>query len=409
MLRCQGDEGANALLRRWLLSIFFVVLLGIPVFGWVQYRQTQNLERLTDQSFSNFEWDAFKLELRVMHFRNALREALSHPGSIQQVTQASNEYNLFAGQVLLIDKGRSRESMEDDPAFLSVMAQSLAFLRLAAPILEEVQPKPDYRSMQMLFDQTDSLHVNVHRLVIAAHDVRSLRATQMIKEVQGINYTYAVLSAVLVMLGAGWGLSAMRNLTLSSQRHQELNELYLKSSFSASHDFLTGLANRRLVYDQLQHAIASSKRNGLYGAVILLDLDNFKPVNDTYGHDAGDMLLVEAASRMKRCVRDVDTVARVGGDEFVVLLGQVDGQIDRANDTASVISKKLLDALSAPYHLTLPEKKSQSGGIDHLCSASLGVSLFFKDTLTADQVIQAADAAMYRAKHRGGNRIEMAA
>ena len=396
------------MLRRWLLTILFVVLLGIPVFGWVQYRQAQNLERLTDQSFSNFEWDAFKLELRVMYLRRALHDVLMHPRSPQRSAQASNEYNLLAGQVLLIYKGRSRESMEDHPEFKSVMTQSLAFLKLAESVLEDPHLDPHDQAMQVLLDQADNLQGNVHRLVITAHDTRALRSVQMIKEVQSINYSFAVLSAVLVMLGAGWGMSAMRNLTLSSQRQQELNELYVKSSFNASHDFLTGLANRRQLYDQLRHAIASSRRTGLYGVVILLDLDNFKPVNDTYGHDAGDMVLVEAASRMKKCVRDVDTVARVGGDEFVVLLGQVDGAIDHAREAADQISKKLLDALSEPYPLIVPGKTSEPDRIHHACSASLGVSLFFKDTLTVDQIVQAADAAMYRAKQKGGNRAEIA-
>lgn len=121
------------------------------------------------------------------------------------------------------------------------------------------------------------------------------------------------------------------------------------------------------------------------------------------------MVLVEAAGRMKKCVRDVDMVARVGGDEFIVLLGQVDGAIDHARETADQISKKLLDALSAPYPLILSGKTSGPDRIHHACSASLGVCLFFKDTLTVDQIIQAADAAMYRAKQRGGNRVEIAA
>jgi len=405
----EGDERAKARLRRWALIILVFVLMGIPIFGWVQYRQAQNLERLTDQTFSGFEWDAFKLDLRLMSLRQALLQALAQPESSQLAAQASNEYNLFAAQVSLIDKGRTQVDILGQPVFQAVMAQAGAFLKLADPVLEDVQPKPDYRSMQMLFDQTDALQTQIYHLVIESHDLRSLKSNQMIKEVQSIDYYFAFLSAVAVMLGIGWGLSAMRNLTLSAQRQQELRALYQKSSFSASHDFLTGLANRSLLYDQLKHAIASSKRNGSYGAVILLDLDNFKPVNDTYGHQAGDMLLVEAASRMKKCVRDVDTVARFGGDEFAVLLGQIDGQLAHASDTAGMISKKLLDALSEPYLLTVPGKKAASGGVAHMCSASLGVAVFFKDTMTGDQIIQAADAAMYKAKHSGGNRVELAA
>jgi diguanylate cyclase (GGDEF)-like protein len=101
---------------------------------------------------------------------------------------------------------------------------------------------------------------------------------------------------------------------------------------------------------------------------------------------------------MKNCVRDVDTVARIGGDEFAVLLGQVESQLEPATATASVVAQKLRDALSAPYQLSVPGDTSEPAMIEHVCTASLGVALFFKDRLTSDQIIQAADAAMYRAK-----------
>jgi hypothetical protein len=210
------------LLRRWLMGVFFIVLLGIPGFGWVQYRQAQNLEHLTDQNFGSFEWDAFKLELRLMSLRAALLDVLTHPGSPERLARASSEYNLFAGHVSLINQGSSREAMDEQAIFQTVLTQALAFLKQADPLLEEVQPMADDRPMQALYEQTGSLHAAFHRLVLDAHNVKSLRSTQLIKEVQILDYYFALLSAVAVVLGAGWGLSAMRNLTQSSRRRRNL-------------------------------------------------------------------------------------------------------------------------------------------------------------------------------------------
>lgn len=407
-LRCEGDLGASARVRRGALVIFLLILLGIPIFGWLQDRQAHNLERLTRPSFSGFEWNAFKLELRVLSLRSALFEALMRPDAPQLLAQVSTQYNLFFAQISLIDNGLSREAMQDAPIFQTVLAQAHALIKQADPVLESVSPKPDYPAMQRLLGEVDSLHANVHRLVIEAHDRRYLQSNQLIQEVGNLGNYLLVLSSVVLVLGIGWGVSAMRNLNLTLQRQQQFKELYLKSSFHASHDFLTGLANRRLLYDQLQHALASSKRHNAYGAFILIDLDNFKPINDTYGHDAGDMLLVEVAKRMKNCVRDVDTVARLGGDEFAVLLGQIDGPAEDVNGTVSMVSQKLLDTLSAPYLLTPLGQKTEPGGIRHVCTASMGVAVFYRDELSADQIIKAADAAMYRAKQLGGNRSERA-
>jgi diguanylate cyclase (GGDEF)-like protein len=343
-----------------------------------------------------------------LSLRSALFEALVRPDAPQLIELASTQYNLFVAQVSLIDNGASQETMQDAPIFHTVLAQAHALINQADSVLDSVSPKPDYPVMQRLLQQIDGLQANVHRLVIETHERRYLQSSQLIQEVEDLGNYLLVLSSVVLVMGLGWGVSAMRNLNLTLQRQQELRELYLTSSFHASHDFLTGLANRRLLYDRLQHAMASNKRNNFYGAVILIDLDNFKPINDTYGHDAGDLLLVEVANRMKGCVRDVDTVARLGGDEFAVLLEQVDGQTSHANDSASMISKKLLDSLSAPYLLTPLGKNAQPGSVHHVCTASVGVAVFFKDERSADQIIKAADAAMYRAKQHGGNRIELA-
>lgn len=154
----------------------------------------------------------------------------------------------------------------------------------------------------------------------------------------------------------------------------------------AYHDALTGLPNRSLLYDRLGLAITQSHRQAGHLALLFLDLDDFKAVNDSFGHGSGDRLLVELATRVRRSVRAGDTVARFGGDEFVVLLSSVTGAEDAAH-----VADKVLDAVRAPFRLD-----------DHAISvaASLGVSVYPGDGTSPDELVRSADAAMYRNKQR---------
>jgi diguanylate cyclase (GGDEF)-like protein len=154
----------------------------------------------------------------------------------------------------------------------------------------------------------------------------------------------------------------------------------------ATHDELTGLPNRSLLYDRLSLAITHSHRQASHLALLFLDLDDFKKVNDSFGHGSGDRLLVELAGRVRSSVRAGDTVARFGGDEFVVLLDGVSGTRDAAR-----VAAKVLDAVRAPYRFD---------GHDVSIGASLGVSVYPGDGTSSDELVRSADAAMYREKHQ---------
>ena len=171
-------------------------------------------------------------------------------------------------------------------------------------------------------------------------------------------------------------------------------------------DPLTALPNRRMLIDRLQHAMASGARSGHYGALIYLDLDNFKPLNDTHGHAAGDLLLIEVAQRLLGCVRQTDTVARTGGDEFVVVLNDLSTDADTAAAECQRISAKILAALSAPYVLSLTHGASPAQVVEHHCSASVGATLFKGEALYWQDLMKKADAAMYQAKAAGRNRVQ---
>ncbi|MDO8272951.1 MAG: GGDEF domain-containing protein [Gammaproteobacteria bacterium] len=173
----------------------------------------------------------------------------------------------------------------------------------------------------------------------------------------------------------------------------------------AFHDPLTQLANRRLLSDRLGQAMTASKRSGHYGAVIFLDLDNFKPLNDMHGHEVGDLLLLEVAHRLTRCVREMDTVARFGGDEFVVLLGNLDIDKDRSVTQAGMVAEKIRATLAEPYFLTRKRGDNAEVPVEHHCTSSIGVVLFINHEASPEDILKWADMAMYQAKESGRNRV----
>ena len=175
----------------------------------------------------------------------------------------------------------------------------------------------------------------------------------------------------------------------------------------AFYDTLTQLPNRRLLDDRLSQAITANRRSGSFGALMFLDLDNFKPLNDTYGHGMGDLLLKEAGQRLKTCVREMDTVARFGGDEFVVLLAELDTDWQKSRQFAETVAQKIKAAMALPYTLALHDLRNPSLQIEHCCTASIGVLLFASTSsrTSAQDLTKWADAAMYQAKNEGRNRI----
>ncbi|MBL8523955.1 MAG: diguanylate cyclase [Betaproteobacteria bacterium] len=172
-------------------------------------------------------------------------------------------------------------------------------------------------------------------------------------------------------------LSLAQDVTLRVEAEEHLRH-------AATHDSLTGLQNRQSLMIRLDHALARCRRSDSLLALLYIDLDNFKPVNDTHGHAVGDELLCQVAARLKTCVREVDTVARLGGDEFVVLL-----EFDVREDTHDVIRQRIVDGLRTPF--TIGEQTLA-------CHASIGVSQYPGCATTADHLLVCADQAMYRAK-----------
>jgi diguanylate cyclase (GGDEF)-like protein len=166
---------------------------------------------------------------------------------------------------------------------------------------------------------------------------------------------------------------------------------------------LTDLPNRTLMLDRLKRALARSQRHTRHGALMIIDMDGFKKLNDSLGHAVGDQLLIEVASRLRLCMRDGDTVARLGGDEFVVILEDLD-EGDVAATQAEGIASKILEKLCVPYALNVAMGDDHVER-NHICSASIGLTLFRQHTVSSDELMIRVDTAMYEAKKAGRNTL----
>ena len=184
-------------------------------------------------------------------------------------------------------------------------------------------------------------------------------------------------------------VAAFTDITFRKAAEEEINSL-------AFYDPLTRLPNRRLLLDRLKQALASSARNRRYAALLLIDLDNFKTLNDTLGHDIGDLLLQQVAQRLPGCVREGDTVARLGGDEFVVILEDLSESEQEAATKAETVGEKILAALNQPYQLAR---------YAHHNTPSIGVTLFADQRETIDDLLKRSDLAMYQVKAAGRNAL----
>jgi diguanylate cyclase (GGDEF)-like protein/PAS domain S-box-containing protein len=197
-----------------------------------------------------------------------------------------------------------------------------------------------------------------------------------------------ILTPIRDLAGKTTGLLGVaRDITDRKRAAQEIERL-------AFYDALTSLPNRRLLLDRLQRLLLSGQRTRQHGALLFIDLDNFKDLNDTLGHDMGDQLLIQVSTRLSASVRECDTVARFGGDEFVVLLEGLDQDAQAASRQAEAVARKLLMALNQPFELA---------GQQHYSTPSIGLTLFGPERQSVDELLKRADLAMYEAKAAGRN------
>ena len=232
-----------------------------------------------------------------------------------------------------------------------------------------------------------------------AHKVFSIR-----------NYEGQPVGTVLVLADVSEQVGQIRQYTLWSSlgwlsllglllfgQYQIFSRMQNAIHRLAFYDSLTKLPNRSLLMDRIEQTLLSSSRSGQYLALMFIDLDNFKQLNDNHGHHLGDVLLQQVAARLRSCVRISDTVARQGGDEFVVILDELGKERGEAQARAAAVAEKILAALEQPYQL--------EDGLAHHCTASIGIVLSLGEGMQLDELLKQADIAMYQAKAAGRNQL----
>lgn len=224
------------------------------------------------------------------------------------------------------------------------------------------------RSKNLQFDEPNSVHTIYRRK-------------------DGSTYPVELRSKLVTLSGETRILASIRDISERKRAEERLNEL-------AFFDELTGLPNRRLLQNRLDLAIKSAERHNHIGAILFMDLDRFKTVNDSLGHNTGDELLREFARNLQQCLREEDTAARLGGDEFVVMVPEISSQIDTAQQQTQLLINRIQDRFSQPISVN---------GMDLFLSLSIGVSLFPVDGDEGTSLLQQADTAMYRAKEEAAS------
>jgi diguanylate cyclase (GGDEF)-like protein/PAS domain S-box-containing protein len=245
--------------------------------------------------------------------------------------------------------------------------------------------------------------VNLEANVRAMRDFRDralredLTAMTVEKQLVRKDGTYVWVSMATSVVRASDGspryfIAVIQDISESKRAAEALKTSEEQFRRLAQYDILTGLPNRALLYDRLERAISQARRSRSMVAVLFIDIDRFKHVNDTLGHAAGDLLLKQVSERFSKCVRSDDTVGRLSGDEFAIVLSALASPQD-----AAIVAKKLVDALNRPFHLH---------GADLFVTASIGITVYPTDSADQDELIRNADVAMYRAKDRGRNNYQ---
>src|SRR4051812_11854912 len=254
----------------------------------------------------------------------------------------------------------------------------------AQELREAVRAQPrDEQRVRRIIAEVESLDARLRPL----EDAFSGTLGEASRWLQGVMVKVRLAAAVVFMLAVLFFIN--RELRRAEHAEGALRESETEMKFLAQHDLLTGLPNRAMFQEQAQQLIAQAARHGRRAALLFIDLDNFKRVNDSLGHGTGDALLEAAASRLRLAVRLEDLVARLGGDEFCVLLGEVTGPAD-----AAAVAQKLLAALVDNFRI---------GERELYATASIGISCFPEDGADTNTLLMHADVAMYRAKDHGKN------
>jgi diguanylate cyclase (GGDEF)-like protein len=376
-----------------LIAATMAILLGS--IGWLQYQQWVQVEHSLQSGTTSSSWNFFQFELEHLKLRHQLDQVLHDPPQASHMVQLAMRYQIFASRFDLIGQGSSAELLRQHGEYKSLYTVLKQVLQDYDPYLgvEDTVPAFDASRLEALKRALDNTSSSVQALLLASvngHNHQTTRHLQVIREQLLIT---TASSTVLALLALIFGGLALRQLTLAMQRHDELEKLHEEVSERAIHDTLTNLLNRGEFDRRLQHVFEACQQDLKEHAVLFIDLDRFKIINDTCGHAAGDILLREVASLLAHPIRSSDTLARLGGDEFGIIL--TDCGVQRAQQLAEKMCE-LVDS----YRFVHATQRFHIG-------ASIGLVMVHPHWSSTSAILQAADSACYVAKAAGRNRVHV--
>ena len=374
----------RGLLRKARLGLFAATALGfICTAAYTSALIVKRQQTLSGVSRYNLTWAATQSVTELLRLEQAIAE-YAVPDTDTGKDDVSLRLDIMANRVEVLQHGQIDDVVQQAPELQAVVRDLAEAVETARPLIDDID-RPG--AILKLLDLFLPLNAQMAHLAAKAHAFSGDAVARDQQELDHLHWLFSGLLMALIACGIGLVFLLLRNADVIHRAHDELRGLTHELGYAAHHDALTSLANRTLFYKETEAALGCREKQEEPLAVLFLDLDHFKEVNDTLGHAAGDTLLKEVGQRLRDCIRRSDTVARLGGDEFAVLLRP----IDRLEQAAS-LAERLIEAVSAPY------------AIDGQCvivGVSIGASVCPSDGLSADELLKNADIALYRAKEDG--------
>lgn len=386
------------ILRRRQINLILVVLGALALLLMagmmaLQVVQLQGMEETVSDGRTMGEWDVYQLQVEQLKLGSEFDAALRDRGQGSAMARLTLRYSIFASRYEIVRDGLSRRLIVDLPSFRGLVSELTRFARIADTYFGAGQDPPPYdeANLTQLKTELDRISGPIQKVMLDTNHARHRINTMYLDAVRSQVKTAWAICLALLLVASAFALLALRQMRLAVQRNEALEQLHAEVSHRAAHDALTGLLNRDEFERLLQQALASPPDKREQHAVLFIDLDRFKIVNDSCGHSGGDQLLREVAALVRRIVRTSDVVARIGGDEFAIILSRCD----------QVSARQLAEHIC----LTIDDYRFvQSGQTFHI-GASIGLVMLNDQWGSVSAVMQAADAACYIAKESGRNRV----
>lgn len=396
------------------LTLLFVILLAALALAEVLSRQIMGTLNILGALTRNLPFRVATSDNDIVWPETAIKETNDLIGNFREMSQLLKaqfdeiqDVNETLGQRVAEQTAELKASelhlqtiIENEPECIKIIDAQGRLLHMnpaglamiEADSLAQVAGRP---VLDLIAPEYRAAFADLHQRVLAGERM------QMQFEVIGLKGGRRWLETHAVPMldhGATVQLAVTHDITERKIMEEQVRQL-------AFYDPLTLLPNRRLLNDRLNQVMAASKRSACYCALMILDLDNFKPLNDRHGHLLGDLLLIEVARRLTHCVREIDTVGRFGGDEFVVMLSELSTDQALSTAQAQAVAEKIRTSLSEPYLIRAHHEGQSDTLLTHRCTASIGVVIFIDNENPQDDILNRADAAMYQAKKVGRNTV----